>query len=200
VAKLRHETRAAHESIERSPRLAAIFSPAFSINDYRELLHRLQQFYAPLEDALFSKLGGDDRALLMHRRKSEWLEQDLRALGEALKSRKSDVTLPALLSDAHRFGAFYVLEGATLGGKIIRKRLAGHLGAAVETALRFYGGYGAKAGAEWSSFRTLLSARFDRAGTAAQDAVVEGAQATFAAMEQWMAAGEIAPLSCRAGA
>jgi heme oxygenase len=79
-----------------------------------------------------------------------------------------------------------VLEGATLGGKIIRKRLKEQLGASVEGALRFYDGYGAKAGPAWTAFRALLGERYDHAGPAAQAAVVEGAHATFAAMERWM--------------
>lgn len=84
-------------------------------------------------------------------------------------------------------GALYVTEGATLGGKIIRKQLVGRFGDRVKNALHFYTGYGSQGGAEWRAFREELGALFDHAGAEAQAKVIAGANATFSALELWLA-------------
>ncbi len=84
-------------------------------------------------------------------------------------------------------GGFYVIEGATLGGQIIRKHLNRRFGASVAAALSFYSGYGKQAAQEWRTFGALLGSLFDKAERSVQDEVVSGANATFIALEEWLA-------------
>lgn len=84
-------------------------------------------------------------------------------------------------------GACYVVEGATLGGQIIRKHLHRHFGASVDGALSFYSGYRKQAAQEWRTFGALLGSLFDKAERSVQDEVVAGANATFIALEAWLA-------------
>jgi len=192
MAKLRLETSGAHASIERSPAMRAIFSEGFLLDDYGTLLRRLREFYFPLEREIFSELPAGVAEKLEQRRKSPLLDADLRAIGDT-SDLASDVVIPRLGSFERKMGAFYVVEGATLGGQIIRKHLHRHFGATVAGALSFYSGYGKQVAQEWRAFGTLLGSLFDQAEQNVQDEVVAGANATFSAMEAWLA-----PLSVRA--
>lgn len=165
--------------------MRAIFSEGYSLENYRSLLSRLREFYFPLEQEIFDKLPAEATEKFAQRRKSHLLERDLRALGD-IASRRCRA-LPALASFERRMGGLYVIEGATLGGQIIRKHLHRHFGEPVAGALSFYTGYGKHAAREWRAFGALLGSLFDRAPRAAQDDVIAGANATFIALEAWLA-------------
>lgn len=182
MAKLRLETSAAHVSIEQSPRMRAIFEGDYSLDKYRILLRRLLEFYIPFEAAVYENLPKQLATRLDHRRKSHLLRADLCAISDLADVKHARV--PAFHSDQERMGGLYVLEGATLGGKIIRKRLLDHFGTAVEPALSFYASYGKRAAAEWRAFGSLLGDLFDQATEAERGKVVAGANATFSALER----------------
>jgi heme oxygenase len=186
MAKLRLETSAAHISIEQSPPMRAMFEKNYSLDDYRCLLSRLLQFYQPIEANIFDGLPQQIATKVEHRRKAAWLRADLAALGADDASDESAGSAPKPDSFEARMGALYVLEGATLGGLLIRKHLLGHFGAAAAPAMNFYSGYGKRANAEWRAFGLLLGGLFDRAGSAAQRKVVSGANATFSGLERWL--------------
>lgn len=166
--------------------MRAIFSEGFLLEDYRSLLLRLREFYFPLERKIFNELPASVAEKLAHRRKSHLLNADLCALGDT-GARSSDVTLPDLSSLGRRMGGCYVIEGATLGGQIIRKHLHRHFGPSVADALSFYSGYGKQAAQEWRAFGALLGSLFDKAERSVQDDVIAGANATFSALEEWLA-------------
>jgi heme oxygenase len=186
MAKLRLETSHAHLSIEQSPRMRAMFVNNYSLQDYRLLLSRLLRFYQPLEAKIFDGLPAHIATKVEHRRKVQWLRADLYALGAEAAFEESDGSVMPFGSLEERMGALYVVEGATLGGLLIRKHLLGHFGQAAAPAMNFYSGYGKRANAEWKNFGALLSSLFDRAGSHAQDRVVAGANATFSALERWL--------------
>ncbi len=185
VAKLRQETSEAHLSIEQSPPMRAIFADTYTLAEYHRLLQHLFVFYSPFERAVFDTLSPPLAAELGSRKKTGWLRQDLEAAGEGSQPQMV-APVPRFESDEERMGALYVLEGATLGGKLIRKRLLGHFGGDVSETLHFYSGYGAQAGAQWTSFRAILARLFDHADASTQSRVVRGANVTFAALEKWL--------------
>ena len=189
TATLRQQTRVSHERIERVPRLAHLFMPDYRRDDYRDLLARLYGFYEAMESALFADLPAFAQAVLGHRRKSRLLARDLRALGV----KRADFEhlplcfkLPPLDSYAARMGVFYVLEGATLGGELIRRQLLEHFGVEISPALNFYGCYGDEAGAEWRAFRNFMTDYFDGCQQSIDDAV-SSANAAFTCLEEWLA-------------
>lgn len=188
MAKLRLETSAAHVSIEQSPHMRALFEADYSFDNYRILLRRLLEFYVPFEASIYENLPTQLATRLDHRRKSHLLRADLGAISDVTDVRPAAV--PVFHSDEERMGGLYVVEGATLGGRLIRKRLLDHFGAAVEPALSFYAGYGKRAAAEWRAFGSLLGGLFDQATEAKRDKVIAGANATFSALEQWLAQEE----------
>lgn len=154
---------------------------------YGAYLQGVHALYAPLEPQLY----GDALAGLLpdaaERRKVPWLLEDLAALGLApraprAEAPRSDHTIVPR-DPLERWGAAYVLEGATLGGPVLlaRLRAQGLLLDRERGGFRFLLGYGPRAGAMWHAFRTQLQ----RAVTMRSDwtALGAGALGMFAAFE-----------------
>lgn len=120
-------------------------------------------FYEPLESLL--QINGCVPADfdLGPRRKTPTLRTDLQALGctaEALEQLPMCAQLPVIDSSAAGLGVLYVLEGATLGGQILRREIATRLGLDASNGAAFLDIYGAATGRRWrSSSNTWAIAR-----------------------------------------
>jgi heme oxygenase len=191
LAALRAGTRDLHDRTEA----------AFVLGDagvtravYADVLARLAGYYARAEAALapwapaLAAVGLD----LAARRKAPLLRRDLDALGaeDTLigSATRGTAAAPHLPTAAHALGVAYVLEGATLGGQLLRRRLGPALGLTPEAGLAFFGAYGADVGPMWRAFTAALD-RFDAATPAparpaARAAAVAGARAAFLAFER----------------
>lgn len=180
---LRERTREQHEQVEaRLP----LLRDDVSADAYRDLLVRFHGFYAPLEARLcavaeLAAAGADPAG----RRKAPLLARDLAALGVDAGAPCTD--LPDVSTPARAWGAMYVLEGATLGGQLIRRHLAGVLDLSPENGGAFFAAYGDRVGPMWKAFGAALTAWAD-AHPAAEDEVVAGAADTFARLDAWLAA------------
>jgi heme oxygenase len=108
------------------------------------------------------------------------LAADLAALGdeEAVAARPQEA--PSSLEA--RLGGLYVVEGAALGGRLIRRRLSAHFGGSVDGALAFYAGEGSgtETGRRWRRFGAAVAGRLDGRPDAIE-AAVAGAETTFRA-------------------
>jgi heme oxygenase len=171
LAALRAGTREAHTCLEDDlDVLVRCRSPL----TYVPLLQAFRSLYAPLERALeASPATGAVVPDFAQRRKTGWLDDDLTALDAP---PAPDRPVPVLSSPEDVAGTCYVLEGATLGGAVVVRRL--------ETALpaRFFSSYGSHRGAMWSAFRGHLGA-LDARGVD-HDRTVEAARRTFALFAQ----------------
>lgn len=182
LARLKSETKAEHDAIER---VLDLTSDALTLAAYRERLGWLYGFYRPVEARLHAVPGVDLRA----RRKSPLLQADLRALGaDAAGLRPACAELPPLSTAADRFGCLYVLEGATLGGRVIGRHIERVLAVTPDAGGRFFHGYGARTGPMWQAFRAALAAFAD--APQAHDRIVAAAVATFRTLRAWCEAHE----------
>jgi heme oxygenase len=104
-----------------------------------------------------------------------------RSLSKAGHARRSTLAVnavfPTIGTRAEALGAFYVLEGSTLGGKTILKALKSQ-GVATDD-LHFLDPYGEAAGAHWRSFLKVLE-RETAHSRSAMNACVSGAIKAFA--------------------
>jgi heme oxygenase len=176
LAKLKEATRAQHENLEST---VNVMDQMFSADDYKKLLCKFYRFYSAIEpeiDKLDMAAVGYD---LAERRKLPKLEKDLKALqvwDEALNLPKWE-NLPELENNAQAFGSLYVMEGATLGGQIINRRLKQHLGISPENGGAFFNGYGERTGPMWKEFCRITT---EFAGDGENDeAIVGNAKETF---------------------
>jgi heme oxygenase len=166
-------TRAAHEEIERELALDGEVPLARYIAYLRSMHAVVSGFeQALVEDRDFAHLG------FHARRKRPWLERDLRHFGVA-----GDVSNASPPVDfAARVGWAYVLEGATLGGRVLYKRLAPLWSLTPEHGGSFLFGYGERTAEMWRSFVEALNALDFTA--AQKEACAAGAAQAFRAIAE----------------
>lgn len=153
-----------------------------SLKDYEALLRMYYGFYAPLEEKLISFIPFSVLPDIGGRKKAAWLERDLQALG--LNPHQVDLCqdLPEITSIPAALGALYVLEGSTLGGRMIRKMLLRKYGNLLpEDGLHFFTGYDEETGPQWTRFLEVLN----RYG-AETPAIIASADASFSKLAGWI--------------
>jgi heme oxygenase len=164
-----------HKAVEAA---AALPQSINTLADYAACLGRFLSIVAPLEDHLgsFDEWGGAG-VHLASRSRTQALQADLIALSiNQDQIRRLHIPRPA--SFAAAFGALYVLEGSTLGGKLILKSATSRLGPAISGAAAFFGGHGENSGLMWIKFKNALD-YFGRTRPEQQALVAEGAKQTF---------------------
>jgi heme oxygenase len=179
---LRLVTRDAHLRLEAEVDFDARLT---SLEVYRSFLESFFRFVRPVEallDGLDLKTLGIDYS---SRRKTCWIETDLKDLGhtgESLGHLQSFEKLPELTDPVEALGAMYVLEGSSLGRQVMLSKLAERLNIRPDWAGHFFSGYGKETGAMWRSFVAILN----EVGKAPEDGrlIEASALATFAAFEK----------------
>ena len=183
---LRAGTHTLHVALEQR---LPFFSGTLDLEHYTRLLSAYFGFYQALEDRLthsaFIPTGFD----LPARLKTPALTQDLQALGVDAQRLPRCQHLPALRSEAQMLGVLYVLEGATLGGNVLRKRVAEQLGLDADNGCAFLFVYGEDTGQHWKAFLEFLgSVPLDATG---RSEATQAACSTFSCFEQWLERQEV---------
>lgn len=149
LAALRAATRALHADLDsRSPLTSA---PTHA--DYLDHAARVLGWMRPLELALWP-LWPDAEDARLRRGKSQWLEADLLAGSQTSADGPDCPAAPVANGLAEAFGIAYVAEGATLGGRVLYKRLKDSL---EPLPLHWLQGYGEHTGERWGAFQRLLA-------------------------------------------
>ena len=164
VTALRAATRRCHERLDAG--LAEVLA-ALDVATYADHLRRQAILIAPLEDAVAAAVA-DDAALHVAvdaRRRAALLVVDRRRLaddhstepGIAEPEHGGSAVVPALASIPAALGAWYVLEGSTLGGRVVTRLVRDALGS--DAPVDFLSSGGADVVARWAQTRALLAAR-----------------------------------------
>ncbi|MBP3955787.1 biliverdin-producing heme oxygenase [Gemmata sp. G18] len=156
---------------------------------YAALIGRLCGFYRPLESALGRVRGYEELDLrFSERSKAHHLVNDLAELGHA-PDRFPICPPPQVPSLGDALGRMYVLEGATLGGRMISRMVEARLGFTPERGCAFFASYGDRVGAMWTAFRSAL-VRFATTPEVEREIIVAAVD-TFDRFNSWLAsAGE----------
>ena len=177
--RLRAATRTAHEQLESA---LTLLEPPIPADRVVGVLERFYGFHAALEPALGAVLP---EPLLRPRLKLPLLEQDLQRLGIG---RQRLSTLPVCSaasglceSAADAAGALYVLEGSTLGGRIISRSLQACPWYPPQR-LRYWDPYGSDTGRRWSETLAYLQSL----APTGSDAIIRSAIATFDLLLAWL--------------
>jgi len=181
LERLKRETEVEHEAVEGA---TGVLDRALSLEGYRAYLERTFGFYLIVEQQLRG-LGVWEALRLpaTAREKLPLLAEDLVLLGnlEPASIRACDAP-PQFASIAEAVGGAYVLEGSTLGGRVMLRHIQRLFGPHVAHA--FLEGYGANTGKKWQSFRAALE-RFARSREL-EDRMIAGAQETFHSFTRWL--------------
>lgn len=189
MQRLRDDTAELHENVEQSLNPAERFRTR---ENYIALLQILYPFYGTIE-AIMAKLDWGSIGFDFDARcKTRLLAGDLHALGRPVEGPAPQAVECSVLIDlASGFGALYVLEGAALGGRILRKILKANLGIDDSTGGSFYDGYGDATQRRWQEFGTAVDGYCDGFQQRA-DSAVAAATATFSAMGRLLSAPPLA--------
>lgn len=153
--QLRHHTKAQHQLLERSLDVGRLLgSPSSRL----PLLRRFFALYEPAERTLLPFLAAIKGLEYAERCKTPALRRDLQILGVSAKEclQLDRTPPPRLRSLSHALGFAYVLEGASLGGRVIRKQLAKN-GTPIDDLL-FFNFYGDRTALRWREFCEVLEA------------------------------------------
>ena len=175
MGRLKRETSPLHAELD------AMVAPMLSEPArYRVLLGGLRDAYGIIERELarhavqLARVAYDPG----QRTKLSWLDADLAAVcGSEAPTMRTSYTLP---DSSAAFGAVYVVEGATLGGQVIARRVIPALALSPERGCRFFSGYGAETGERWRETREAIAAHLASTdGPDAANDTVAGAKMTF---------------------
>ncbi|WP_460928065.1 biliverdin-producing heme oxygenase [Pseudomonas sp. MC6] len=186
---LRAGTAELHIALEKR---LPFFSDTLDTQAFVRLVQAYYGFYLPLENALLRSDAIPAGFDLTPRLKASTLRTDLHALGvsaEALQGLPQCEQLPVIDSSSACLGVLYVLEGATLGGQILRREISSRLGLEADNGAAFLDIYGAATGRRWRDFIEYLGSR--PMSVAERAAVVTAAQTTFSSFEHWLESREV---------
>lgn len=177
--RLRSETRPQHEAMEAVGFSDKIMSGRLSLEEYKILIRNNYIMNSILEAGVEAVPGFTAIAGLNYedRKKGSLLEKDLVLLG--LDKEEIDQHNYAFsFSSLHEaLGAYYVMEGSTLGGTVIGRQLAKTPSLESITEFNFYGCYGDQVGPNWKAFQAVLLEQ--ASSTEAEDQMVAGAAKAF---------------------
>lgn len=178
---LRGATAESHRRLERD--LDLLRDP-LSKARVAEVLRRFLAFHLAWEPALarFAVL----RDLLERRSRVDHLRRDLTRLGATATDVAPCAAAAALVRDAETaLGSLYVMEGSTLGGKVISRALAGAPWLP-PGGLTYFNPYGADTGAMWLTFKDRVRSL---AAPAVTPDIVAGAVDCFALLHSELTPG-----------
>jgi heme oxygenase len=187
LQQLRTATAAQHRTLEaRLPLTHADLDLA----TYQRIIQAYYGFHSPLQRLIDQFFAAQPAHLSLvqdpARHKVPALLKDLHALGLSdvqIKGLPQCSELPVIDSVAQLLGVMYVMEGATLGGQVLRRIIAGRLGIDAESGGEFLDVYGRGTGRLWKTFLKQL-ADFDSPRPNAE--VVHSACITFECFQTWL--------------
>ena len=185
-ARLKQHTQSQHDRLEAHPLTAQLMQDTLTTATYLHILQAFYGYYAAIEQQLVQWEEELPMLDLPQRYKAQLLLNDIQYLNPTVSAAHIRLCddVPLCHTPANVFGCVYVLEGATLGGQIISRRLAKQLEISPGEGLSFFKGYGAKTGPLWMAFRQVVTDCVQ--DTQTEVAVIDAARRTFDTFEAWL--------------
>ena len=175
LQRLREETRPEHEATEAA---MPLMEPGLTLEAYKAVLRTLLPILRSWEAWSAEHAPLSLKPLLAARRRSHLLEEDLHSLGDPAESAPrgappidwtSVTTLRDSPSPKHEqgapmaaqaafLGALYVLEGSTLGGRMIARHLEPVFGFRDGKGDAYFRGHGDQTGSLWRETTAAIAA------------------------------------------
>lgn len=190
LSDLKQQTSEMHEALEAR---VDILKPDLTLKRYRFLLEKFYGFYSPVEDRIAALMGYETLKLdPATRRKTFRIVSDLEKLGltsQQIVALPVCHDIPGSGSLRQAFGCMYVLEGATLGGQLIRRELRKRPEFSKKDCFDFYNSYGSEVGVKWKEFCAKLNQyAHDNPGVEIRQAIIDSAIQTFRKLDNLLGA------------
>jgi heme oxygenase len=190
IERVRDATRAAHSQLEE--RLDIFARLAVPANRAR-LVARFYGFHAGAERAVSPVLAALPGLDYPDRRRTPLLLDDLAAMGVGEPHDLALWTPLRASSVAEALGLLYVLEGSTLGGKIIRRQVVA--GGGTMIGLSFLDPYRERSGERWHAFLAVVAREISAEDRTAAADFVGAAVRGFENAKRWLC-DDAAPDHC----
>ncbi|WP_031530703.1 biliverdin-producing heme oxygenase [Dyadobacter crusticola] len=184
IKNLRRETAESHQILENNQLSKTLLDPAVTLSDYQAYLSKIYGITLACELQIFPILNNvlPDKN---NRYKSALIVKDLSRTGMSDDQIRD---LPIHQFDcsgiSEAMGVMYVMEGSTLGGKIIYKHVHDKLGLDPESGAAYFWGYGDQTGTMWKAFVSVLAQYATRNNDSAT--IIESAKKTFTVINSWL--------------
>lgn len=182
IDELRKQTRQTHTELDHA--VFPLIQQIRTTDDYARMLRTFYGFFQPLYDQFDQWLNDSVVSDYSRRRKPEWIIQDLQAIGATGTALPVCNNVPTITSQPEAFGAFYVLEGSTMGGTIISKKISENLNLNPGVGFRFFSGYGENNRKMWNDFITSMEAREEN--QKCLNSLIDLSQKTFHLFNEWI--------------
>ncbi|WP_374679691.1 biliverdin-producing heme oxygenase [Hydrocarboniphaga effusa] len=183
-ASLKEETAVEHQALEDQ---LDLMRPGLTREHYIGTLQHFLGYVEPYERALQQFAPPDLADLVKPRLRCSQLVADLLQLGVSPGvidelSRHSAFT--DMGDKARWFGRFYVMEGSTLGGRVLGPHVARQLNLAPGAGNAYFLGHGAHTGPMWKAFRERMA---DSLAWTEYPATIAAARDCFVDLGRWFA-------------
>jgi heme oxygenase len=183
---IKEQTSNNHTSLENSLLLRPITEKSLTLENYSYILQKFYGFFYPLELLVARYPIEQYLPDFVQRRKAGLLKNDWQQVTQdSHSSLPLCQDLPPVNNLEQAFGVFYVMEGSTLGGKMIYKIVRDMLGLDHQSGLSFFYGYGPDTGNKWKAFQQSLL-NLSSENNAKDDQIIDSANNTFLKFKLWL--------------
>jgi heme oxygenase len=186
--ELKERTARVHQESEK--KMIRALKRIDTTEEYIRMLNWLYGFYAPIEALVHCQLTPELFPDMEKRCRAEYIRWDIEESGIPAPPPDICDELPRIDSFPRALGALYVLEGSTLGGRVIASLISRQLGS--PKSLSFFSGYGAETGNMWQSLKDFLENPFAKEE---KQEILAAAEETFLAFKHWIDRYELQPMS-----
>lgn len=176
LTELRNATSQQHTQLESTDLSKKLLSDFVTVEDYKNYLLKMKDIVAYCEEAIFPCVENVITDI-KSRRKLPLIQHDLDCLHAGITTGNSFQPIKKNITTAYALGFMYVVEGSTLGGRIILKHLKAKLGITDEECGTFFAGYKTSTGILWKNFLQFLSLYASQHNAANE--ITEGAKDAF---------------------
>ena len=178
--KLKEATKQNHQQLEKT--LVGKLKAIRSANEYAALLKLFYGYFGGLEQKINRVIDAEFLPDHTERRKTKAIADDLLSLQSDIPEKAAGDALPVIENQLQALGALYVVEGSTLGGKIISKMMQQQLNLG-DKGISFFAGYGNRTEQMWDVFKLTLNKHAET--PARQAEVIAAANETFLKFGEW---------------
>ena len=179
--ELKQATAISHQELEDLAISKSLLSADVEITDYLNYLQSMEDIIVDVENQVFPYLE-NEISQLNERRKVGLIAKDLAVLNSQKRNPIStDIWVPGA-TKGFAMGIFYVIEGSSLGGRVIYKHVQKKLGLDAENGAAFFYGYAENTGTFWKEFLMQLVSFEEQNGAGSQ--IIAGANHAFEAIKR----------------
>lgn len=180
LVQLKEETKLFHSNVEKV--LIAELKEIATKNAYGNLLLKLHNFYESIEGKLQKEITETILPDIKRRKHVHHLKNDLYLIGYEIKGVENNFA-SKITNISYALGVLYVIEGSTLGGKIISNLLKRQLNLSDFSEISYFNSYGEATDEMWLNFKQHINTSEELINL---DEMILGAKDTFEALRIWL--------------